>query len=95
MAADMPKDYRLMYMLADAKQTYTIPIPTSYTILIHGIFKAAKEKEKDTIARFTLEIEYTDVQGKRFSDTCFIFAKKVFSRDDLNNKNCVTYQLSS
>lgn len=94
-AADMPKDYRLMYMLADAKQTYTIPIPTSYTILIHEIFKAAKEKEKDTIAHFTLEIEYTDVQGKRFSDTCFIFAKKVFSKDDLNNKNCVTYQLSS
>ncbi|MDN0044885.1 hypothetical protein [Mediterraneibacter glycyrrhizinilyticus] len=90
---DIPTPYQLMYMLPDAEQEYKLPIPTSYTILIHEILKESDGNISDEFIHFSLDIEYKDVQGKKFTNTCLFYVKRVFSEDDLDNENSVTYQL--
>ena len=90
---DIPTPYQLMYMLPDAEQEYKLPIPTPYTILIHEILKESDGNISDEFIHFSLDIEYKDVQGKKFTNTCLFYVKRVFSEDDLDNENSVTYQL--
>lgn len=90
---DIPTPYQLMYMLPDAEQEYKLPIPTPYTILIHEILKESNGNVSDEFIYFSLDIEYKDIQGKKFTDTWLFYVKRIFSEDDLDNENSVTYQL--
>lgn len=90
---DIPRAYQFMYMLPNAQQKQNFPIPMAYTILIHEILKEKKGRVKDELIYFILEMEYIDIQGKKFVDRCLIYVKTVFSKSDLDNENSVTYQL--
>lgn len=92
-ATNIPTPYQLMYILPDAEQECKLPIPTPYTILIHEILKENDGNVNDEFIYFILDIEYKDVQGKKFTDTWLFYVKRIFSEDDLDNENSVTFQL--
>lgn len=92
-ATNIPTPYQLMYILPDAEQEYKLPIPTPYTILIHEILKESNGNVSDEFIYFSLDIEYKDIQGKKFTDTWLFYVKRIFSEDDLDNENSVTFQL--
>lgn len=92
-ATNIPTPYQLMYILPDAEQEYKLPIPTPYTILIHEILKESNGNISDEFIYFSLDIEYKDIQGKKFTDTWLFYVKRIFSEDDLDNENSVTFQL--
>lgn len=47
----------------------------------------------DEFIYFSLDMEYKDVQGKKFTDTCLFYVKRIFSKEDLDNKNRISFQL--
>ena len=86
----MERNPRLMYMLPDATETYTLPLPMAYSILIHEIMKCASLPKNLYIV---LHIEYSDIQGKRSRDTIYISIGRTYFENDVDGSGTATYQL--
>lgn len=88
---NMERSPRLMYMLSDATETYTLPLPMAYSILIHEIMKCASLPENLYIV---LYVEYSDIQGKRSRDTIYISINRTYFENDVDGSGTATYQLA-
>lgn len=88
---DVDRDVRLMYMLPEAAETYSLPLPTAYSILIHEIMKCSVLPEP---LHITLYAEYSDVQGKRFRDVFYVAVNRTFYTNETDNSGNASYQLA-
>lgn len=88
---DIDHDIKLMYMLADAEETYVLPLPISYSILIHEIIKTDMLEELPYIILYA---EYTDVQGKTINDCFFIKIQRTSYTVDEDDSGFATFQLN-
>ena len=88
---DIDRDTKLMYMLADASETYTIPLPMAYSILIHEIMKTNMLEELPYII---LSAEYTDIQGKAIKDYFYVTIQRTFYQTNEDGSGSATYQLN-
>lgn len=81
----------LMYMLPNASETYTLPLPMAYSILIHEIMKCTSLPENIHII---LYIEYSDIQGKRSKDAIYIAVNRMYFENDVDGSGSAAYQLA-
>lgn len=88
---DVDRDVRLMYMLPEAAETYSLPLPTAYSILIHEIMKCSVLPEP---LHINLYVEYSDVQGKSFRDIFYVAINRAFYMSETSNSGNASYQLS-
>lgn len=88
---DLAHSTRLMYMLPGAAETYTLPLPTAYSILIHEIMKCPILPEN---LHIVLYAEYFDIQGKHSRDTIDIAINRVSYEEGLDGSGAATYQLT-
>lgn len=80
-----------MYMLPMANETYDIVFPLAYYLLIQEIIKAGGDAEE--IPYIILTANYTDIQGKEYTDT-FLFAVKITLRvEDPSGAGKATFEL--
>lgn len=86
-----PSTVAHMYMLPMASETYDIVFPPSYYLLIQEIIKAGGTSEE--IPCIILTANYTDIQGKEYTDT-FLFAVKITLRvEDASGAGKATFEL--
>ena len=78
--ADVPSKYGLMYMISNASETYDIPVPTAYSILIHEIIKTKKYDED--LPYLFLTAKYYDVLGNKIEDVFLVQIKPKFIKED-------------
>lgn len=88
---DIEHSTRLMYMLPDATETYTLSIPMAYSILIHEIMKCPSLPENMHII---LYVEYSDIQGKHSRDTIYITINRTYYENGMDGSGTATYQLT-
>ena len=88
---DIPDKYGLMYMVSNAGETYNIPVPTAYSILIHEIIKT-KKYDKDMPYLF-LSAKYYDVLGNKTEDVFLIQIKPKFINEDKAGSGKAIFQL--
>lgn len=88
---DIDDDVRLMYMLPDATETYTLPLPTAYSILIHEIMKCTALQETPHIVLYA---EYSDIQGENVRDTFYIAINRIYYNRAADNSGGASYQLT-
>lgn len=80
-----------MYMLPMASETYDIVFPPAYYLLIQEIIKAGGDAEE--IPYIILTANYTDIQGKEYTDI-FLFAVKIALRvEDASGAGKATFEL--
>lgn len=80
-----------MYMLPMASETYNIVFPPAYYLLIQEIIKAGGDAEE--IPYIILTANYTDIQGKEYTDI-FLFAVKIALRvEDASGAGKATFEL--
>lgn len=73
---DIPGKYGLMYMISNANETYNIPIPMSYSILIREIIRTKKYDAE--FPYLFLVAKYYDVLGNKNEDLFLIQIKTKF-----------------
>lgn len=88
---DIAHSTRLMYMLPDATETYTLPLPAAYSILIHEIMKCPVLPKN---LHIILYAEYFDIQGKHSRDTVDIAINRIYYESKLDGSGAATYQLT-
>lgn len=88
---DIDRSVRLMYMLPEATEEYTLPLPTAYTILIHEIMKYPALPEPPHIILYA---EYSDVQGKSNRDIFYVTINRTFYQNATDNSGNASYQLT-
>ena len=88
---DMDSSIGLMYMLSDATETYSLPLPTAYSILIHEIMKYPTLSEPPHIV---LYVEYSDVQGKSTRDIFYVIINRTHYESKADNSGNASYQLT-
>lgn len=88
---DIDSGFRIMYMLPNATETYTLPLPTAYSILIHEIMKYNTLPENMFIV---LYVEYSDVQNNRMKDAFYITLNRAHYKNAEDNSGSATYQLA-
>ena len=89
---DVDRDIRLMYMLPEAKETYTIPLPTAYSVLIHEIMKCTALAEPPHIILYA---EYSDVQGKSIRDVFYVVINRAYYEIAADNSGNASYQFTT
>lgn len=82
---------RLMYMLPDATETYILPLPMAYSILIHETMKCTSLPEN---LHIILYVEYSDIQGKRSRDAIYIAINRIYFENDADGSGAAAYQLA-
>lgn len=88
---DIDRNIKLMYMLPNAQEIYTIPLPMAYSILIHEIMKCSSLPKHMYIV---LRAEYFDIQGKKARDTFYITINRTYYRTSVDSSGTATYQLT-
>jgi len=88
---DLAHSTRLMYMLPDATETYTLSLPMAYSILIHEIMKCPALPEN---LHIILYAEYFDIQGKHSMDTIDIAINRIYYESKLDGSGTASYQLT-
>lgn len=88
---DIDSNVRLMYMLPNASETYTLPLPTAYSVLIHEIMKCSSLPEHMYIVLYA---EYSDVQGKSTRDAFLVTLNRSYYEGSKDNSGSATYQLT-
>lgn len=88
---ELETDSLLLYALPNAAETYTIPLPAQYTILIHEIIKC--NKHGDNLPNIFLQMSYFDISGNKKEFLINIRIKKLLFEEDVNGAGCATYQL--
>lgn len=88
---DLDRSVRLMYMLPEATEEYTLPLPAAYSILIHEIMKCAVLSEPPHIVLYA---EYSDVQGKNNRDIFYVTINRKLYENALDNSGSASYQLT-
>lgn len=87
---DIDSSVRLMYMLPNAAETYTLPLPTAYSILIHEIMKYSTLPKHMYIVLYA---EYTDVQNNSIKDAFYITFSRTCFENAEDNSGSAIYQL--
>ena len=87
---DIDNGVRLMYMLPNATETYTLPLPTAYSVLIHEIMKCTSLPEHMYIVLYA---EYSDVQNNTAKDAFYITIKRTGFEGAGDNSGSAKYQL--
>ncbi len=75
---DLPESTEIMYMVPESGETYNIPLPTTYYLVLLEIIKEAKVL--DEIPYLILSANYCDIHGKSYTDT-FLIHIKVIKRE--------------
>ena len=88
---ELPIKSRIMYMLADAKETYKFSLPISYSILIHEIIKANPQNRE--LPSLLLSAKYFDIQGKEHTDIFLIQINILYFTLDETGAGKAIYQL--
>mgnify|MGYP007033167575 CR=1 FL=1 len=88
---DIDSGFRLMYMLPNAVETYTLPLPTAYSILIHEIMKCNSLPEHMYIVLYA---EYSDVQNNSIKDAFYITINRTGFKSAEDNSGSAIYQLT-
>lgn len=77
---EIPGKYGLMYMVSNASETYNIPVPTAYSILIHEIIKTQKYDED--LPYLLLFAKYYDILRNKTEDVFLVQIKPKFIKED-------------
>lgn len=88
---DIDSSVRLMYMLPNASETYTLPLPTAYSILIHEIMKCSPLPGRMYLVLYA---EYSDVQGNGIKDVFYIALNRAYYKSAEDNSGSALYQLT-
>lgn len=88
---DIDSGFRLMYMLPNAVETYTLPLPTAYSVLIHEIMKCKSLPEHMYIVLYA---EYSDVQNNSIKDAFYITINRTGFKSAEDNSGSAIYQLT-
>ena len=88
---DMDNSIRLMYMLPNAAETYTLPLPTAYSILIHEIMKCSTLPKDMYIVLYA---EYTDIQNSSVKDAFYVALSRNGYENAKDNSGSAIYQLT-
>lgn len=88
---DIDSGVRLMYMLPNAEETYILPLPTAYSILIHEIMKYPALPESLYIALYA---EYSDIQGKSARDIFYVTINRTHYESKEDGSGTASYQLA-
>lgn len=88
---DIDSGFRLMYMLPNAVETYTLPLPTAYSVLIHEIMKCNSLPEHMYIVLYA---EYSDVQNNSIKDAFYITINRTGFKSAEDNSGSTVYQLA-
>ena len=88
---DIDSGFRLMYMLPNAVETYTLPLPTAYSVLIHEIMKCSSLPEHMYIALYA---KYSDVQNNSIKDAFIITINRTGFKSAEDNSGSAIYQLT-
>ena len=88
---DIDSGFRLMYMLPNAVETYTLPLPTAYSVLIHEIMKCNSLPEHMYIVLYA---EYSDVQNNSIKDAFYITINRTGFKSAEDNSGSTIYQLA-
>lgn len=86
----LPSETSLMYMLPEATETYKIPLPTAYYIMIQEIIKSGGN---NNIPYLLLSVDYLDIQGNEYSDTFVIKVQMQIYSEGMDNSGNATFQL--
>jgi len=88
---NLPSTSAQMYMLPMAEESYSLLFPPAYYLLIQEIIKAGGNQ--DDIPYIILSANYTDIQGKEYTDV-FVFAVKITLRvEDTSGSGTASFQL--
>lgn len=85
------KSSRLMYMLANAQETYNISLPSIYSVLIHEIIKT--NNHNNDIPPLLLTARYFDVQGRAKREAFLIYITQVLYQQETSGEGKAKYQL--
>lgn len=85
------KSSRLMYMLANAQETYNINLPSIYSVLIHEIIKT--NNHNNDIPPLLLTARYFDVQGQEKNEVFLIIIDIVLYEQDISGAGIAKYKL--
>ena len=88
---DIPGKYGLMYMVSNADETYNIPVPTAYSVLIHEIIKTKNYGEE--MPYLLLFAKYNDVLGNKTEDIFLIQIEPKFIKEDETGSGEAIFQL--
>ena len=88
---DIDSSFRLMYMLPNAVETYTLPLPAAYSVLIHEIMKCNSLPEHMYIVLYA---EYSDVQNNSIKDAFYITINRTSFKSAEDNSGSTIYQLA-
>lgn len=88
---DIDSSIRLMYMLPNAAETYTLPLPTAYSILIHEIMKCSTLPKDMYIVLYA---EYTDIQNNSMKDAFYVVLSRTGYESAEDNSGSAMYQLT-
>lgn len=88
---DIPGKHGLMYMVSNAGETYNIPVPMAYSILIHEIIKTKKYDED--LPYLFLSAKYYDVLGNKTEDVFLVQIKPRFIKEDEAGSGKAIFQL--
>ena len=86
----IPSDMSLMYMLPEAGETYEIPLPSAYYVLIQEIIKAGGNSE---IPYLILSAEYSDIQGNKYSEDFVIKVQTQLYSEEITGAGRATFEL--
>lgn len=88
---DLPTDMSLMYMLQNANETYTLPLPQAYYILLHEIIQTHSYDSE--LPCLWLEVKYYDTQGNVYTSPVMIQPQVTYFYEDSNGAGNATFQL--
>lgn len=88
---NLPSNYRVMYMIANAQETYKLTLPMSYSILIHEIIKTGPHDKE--LPFLLLTAKYFDVQDKEHMNLFLIKIEPMFFSSDETGAGEAIYQL--
>lgn len=88
---DIDSGFRLMYMFPNAVETYTLPLPTAYSVLIHEIMKCNSLPEHMYIVLYA---EYSDVQNNSIKDAFYITINRTGFKSAEDSSGSAIYQLA-
>lgn len=87
----LPTKMRLMYMLPEAQEEYTLSIPIVYSRLIHEIIKTGKHHNE--IPYLILSVTYYDIQNKKHIDVFLINVDLLMSQHEETGAGSAVYML--
>ena len=88
---DVPSDVALMYMLPNADETYMLPLPQAYYILLHEIIQTHSYDSE--IPELWLTVEYYDIQGNKYISPIIVQPKVTYFYEDNTGAGTASFQL--